>query len=150
MENFNDLGSGEQVKQGRYANALILFLMSALVAVASYFAYVAAQNKSSYESMKADFLKSEAERMQREDKIRDSYQAKLDDREKYHEGRYNLLQNKIDSIRDNMISEMKMGRVKSEALATQSTKIVKSVQGEVKKTVEATKEFDSATKSLSQ
>jgi hypothetical protein len=150
MSNFNDQGAGDEVKQGKYANALILFLMSALISVAGYFAYQASQRRVEFEQAQLRHEKAEAKRTEREDKIRDLYQTKLDERERYHESRYLLLQTKIDSIRDNIIAEMKMGRVKSEVLATQSKKTAQSVQAEVKKTTAAAKEFDSVSKSITQ
>ncbi len=150
MNTFNDNGSGEQVKQGKYANAFLLFLMSALVAVASYFAYQNNQMEANYSKMAERDRAHNSERQSREDSIRREYQATLDKRENYHEGRYNKLQYKIDSIRDNTIADLKMGRVKSEALATQSKNIVKTLQSEVKKTSEVTKELDSVSNTVTQ
>lgn len=150
MSAFNDNGAGDEIKQGKYANAFLLFLMAALVAVASYFAYQSTKDKSEYQDYKKDIKLEEEDRRNREDKIRQEYQAKLDNREKYHEERYNLLQYKIDSLRDNIIADSKMNTVRSEVLATKSKKTAQSFQAEVRKTTNAAKELDSISKSVTE
>lgn len=150
MNTLNDSGAGDQVKQGKYANALILILMSLLGVVASYFSYQIGQQRKEYKMSLETARAIDQRQRVREDSIRSIYQAKLDQREDYHERKYNLLQTKIDSIRDNIVAEAKMGRAKSEVLASQSKKVVNSIRDEVKKTTDAAKEFDSVSKSLSQ
>lgn len=149
MSTLNDGGAGEEVKQGRYANALILILISCLGVVGSYFSYQFGQLKADAKATQAE-ERAEAEKDRaREDKIREQYQKKLDERELHHERRYNVLQAKLDSIRDNIVTEAKMGSVKSEALASQGKKNAKAFQAEVQKTKEITKELDSVSNSVS-
>lgn len=150
MNTLNENGASDQIKQGKYANALILILMSLLGVVASYFSYQLGQTKKDAKDSLEKSIKDDRRQRAREDSIRGIYQAKLDQREDYHERKYNLLQTKIDSIRDNIVVEAKMGQAKSEVLASQSKKVAKSIQEEVKKTTDAAKEFDSVSKSLTQ
>lgn len=154
MDNFNDNGSGDQIKQGKYANAFLLFLMACVVSIASYFSYQMGQTKSESKETQDQFIKREEAQREREDKIRNEYQSKLDEREKYHENRYGYLELKIESIKDSTIAELKSDRKRSEKLTSSSRKTVKDFQGEVRKTVDVTKELDkeinSASKSLSQ
>lgn len=149
MSTFNDSGAGGEIKQGKYANGLILLLMSFLGVVASYFSYQQGQVKSEYRaSLEQSRLADQKQRI-REDSIRAEYQSKLDGRESYHENRYNLLQVKIDSMNANYIAEIKMTRAKSEVLASENRKVSKAFQVEVKKTKEVTKELDSVSNSVS-
>jgi len=150
MSTFDDNGSGDQVKQGKYANAFLLFLMGCVISIASYFSYQMGQTKSESKESQAEFIKREQEQRTREDLIRNQYQSKLDEREKYHEGRYSVLQFRIDSLKDNTIANMKMDRIRSEVLTSNSRKTVKDFQGEVKKTVSVTKELDKEINSASE
>lgn len=148
MSTFNDGGAGEEIKQGKYANGLILLLISLLGVVASYFSYQLGQSKTDYKQSKQEDKIEQEEQREREDKIREMYQSKLDQREQFHEHRYRLLQMRADSLSDYLV-DVRIGRAKSEFLASESKKTAKSFQAEVRKTVDVTKQLDSVSNSVS-
>lgn len=149
MSTFNDGGAGDEIKQGKYANGLILLLISLLGVVASYFSYQLGQTRTEYNTSLEQARISDQKQRVREDSIRAIYQTKLDGRESYHEKRYGLLELKIDSMNANYIAEIKMTRAKSEVLVNENRKVSKAFQVEVKKTKDVTKELDSVSNSVS-
>jgi anaerobic ribonucleoside-triphosphate reductase len=148
MSTLNDSGAGDEVKQGKYANALILILMSLLTIVGSYFSYQLGQSRREYKATRQEDKIEQEKQREREDKIRTEYQLKLDQREAFHEGKYNTVQMKADSLTRALI-DIKIGRVRAEVLVTKSKNTAKSFQEEIRRTENVTKQLDSISHSVS-
>lgn len=141
MSNFKE--SGDEVKQGRYANALIYFLMAIIVTVIPILFY---RNNSLVKENNA----FEEKAQKREDAIRAEERAEC--KEELEQARTELvsLRQEVRDLRDETISDLRAERQRSETLATQSRRALRSIQTETRKTKQANKELDSVSKSLTQ
>jgi cell division protein FtsB len=141
MSNFKD--SGDEVKQGRYANALIYFLMAIIVTVIPILFY---RNNQLVKERNADEEKDRA----REDAVR--IEVRKECKEEMDVARQELvtLRQEVRDLRDETISDLRAERARSEILASQSRRALKSIQVETQKTKQANKELDSVSKSLTQ
>lgn len=141
MDNFKN--SNDEVKQGRYANALIYFLMAIIVTVIPILFW---DNKKLRKENN-----SNAERwIQREDTIRKECAEEAREERKENDKRFEALQQELREMRNQTIADLREEREKSEELATASRRALRSIEVETKKTKQANKELDSVSKSLIQ
>lgn len=141
MSNFNK--SDDEVKHGRYANALIYFLMAIIVTVIPILFW---DNKK----LRKENNSNAEKWILREDAIRRecAEERRIEDRE--NDERFAEVQQELKDLRNQTIADLRSEREKSEELAIQSRRALRSIQVETKKTKQANKELDSVSNSLTQ
>lgn len=139
MSTFKD--SGDEVKQGRYANAFLYFLMAALLTVTSVLWF---DNKNLREDNAGLIANSQA----REDKKDAQCDSTIERMTIRFRNDIIALQNEYRDFRAETISDMREGRQRSEVLASQARRAAKEFQSESKKTKQFSNQIDSVTEKL--
>lgn len=139
MSTFKD--SGDEVKQGRYANAFLYFLMAALLTVSSVLWF---DNKNLREINTTLVSTSQA----REDKKDAQCDSTIERMTIRFRDDIRAQQEEFRVFRDETISDMREGRERSEILSSQSRKAARSFQVESQKTKQFSNQIDSVTEKL--
>jgi hypothetical protein len=141
MSNFKN--SDDEVKHGRYANAFIYFLMAVILTVIPILFW---DNKK----LRKENNSNAEKWIQREDVIRRECAEERREEQREDDKRFEAVQQELRDLRNQTIADLREEREKSEDLATQSRRALRSIQVETKKTKQANKELDSVSKSLTQ
>ncbi len=133
--------SGNEVKQGRYANAFLYFLMAALLSVSGLLI-------QAWVSKEKAVAKAYSEGLKRADKKDAECDSIIERRDRRHDAEIAILQREVRELRDSHIAELKEERENSERLATESRRALRTIRAETQKSKQASREIDSVTKSL--
>lgn len=141
MSNFKN--SDDEVKHGRYANAFIYFLMAVILTVIPILFWEIMKLRKENNSNGEKWI-------QREDAIRKECVEERKEQQRKDDERFEAVQQELRDLRNQTIADLRSEREKSEELATESRRALRTIQVETKKTKQANKELDSVSKTLAQ